>query len=430
MVTKQTIRSSIDIDGIQFEETYTIAQTNYALIFDTETHTNISQRARLGIYALINYVDNDIENARYYDRGMVSYDLSEQEDVLLQEYCLKKNIRYVTRNDFVDKILYNSVSRGIMLVGHNIVFDIGAIASHFAVDFEHDLFRFKCCYCNEGEEKNYGEILKPCEKHPCIVIKRVKTRKYIMYFEQDYFAPIVDTITLGNALLGAGASSLNAMVGRYGIEEEGKKEIENYEIYNEQFYEYAMHDVTLTSKLLISEYQLYKRHDLPKPFHTLMSEASVGKAYNEKLGILPFKLMHPEVPVVFYNTAIKAYYGGRSETYTRKIPTLVSYVDFKSQYPLINALLHLQDYLLAKYLRTEKCLNEVKEFFEKLIFNDLRYKETWLKLPILVRVKTNDDLLPYRTDKNQFELREQSNSILWFSLCDVIASYLMTGKKA
>ena len=438
---KQIVRGEIVLDSQIIQETFLADTSEYALVFDTETHTDISQHAKIVVYAIIKYTDNNPHNVTYLEKGMVSYNLTPEENERLVQFCTLQGYRYATKEQFINLRLFPLLEKGFLLANHNIPFDIGAIATDFCVDVESNLFRFKLCTCgHEGIDTRFfthEKITISCEKHPTIVVKPVKTKKYVMYVERDNYGAIVDTITLGNAMLGNGASSLNAMVSRYGLEDE-KEHVTDYSSeYTEEMYSYAMHDVELTCKLLISIYQLYKKHGLEKPFHTIMSEASVGKAYNEKLGIPPFRTAHNEVKPFLYTLANIAYYGGRSEAHIRKVPTLVRYCDFKSQYPMVNALLRSQDYLLAEYLTTERCVDYVQDFLDKLQFDDLREKKTWSLLPVLCKVETSGDILPCKIRQRLetgIETSVYGTQILdgttsWYSLCDVVASYIRTGKK-
>lgn len=434
---KQIVRGEIVLDNIVMQQPYTSIVTDYALVVDTETHTDIAQKCKIAMYGLFNLKDasSNPSAIQYASTGIAVYDLSAKELAILQAYCKLHNVKLLSRDTFITKVLFPALAQGVLLANHNIPFDIGAMASDFAID--DNKFHFKLCYCGETNDipHTHEKIAIPCSIHPTIVVQYLRTHKYLMYVEDNNYAPIVDTLTLGDALLGkTNSSSLNGMIRRYGFKDDKKKEIDSYSgEYNEKFFEYAMHDVYLTSKLLSAEYKLYLQHDINKPFHTIMSEASIGKAYNEKLGIPPFKQTHTEVKSFMYNLANRAYYGARSEIHIRRKPVQVLYCDFKSQYPLVNALLQSQKYLLAEYVQIHHCIDLAQELIDTITLEDLQDKETWSYLSILVKVQTYGHILPTRFSVNKVTaygetISNDSNHTAWYSLLDVVASKIRTGK--
>jgi hypothetical protein len=436
----QVIRGEIILDTDVFTQQYAINHNGYALVFDTETHSDLSQKAKIGVYAYYDmhtanetiHTIEDYKNIPIIARGMVLYDLDENERKELAAYCKETGIKCISSHTFIHKLLFPAMLQGTMLVGHNIPFDIGAICTDFAVLPDDNGFRFKVCDCGETSTiiHPHAHIAIPCDIHPTIMIKQVKSKKYLMYIEHDNYGAIVDTITTGNALLGAGSSSLNAMIKRYGFQDDSKEIINDYsEKYNKAMYSYAMQDVMLTVKLLSAQYNLYRKHDIPKPFYLVMSEASIGKAYNDKLGVPPFKSAHNEIGQWLYSIANMGYYGGRSEANLRRKPTLVRYADFKSEYPLVNRLIRSQRFLLANYIRVEKCGDLVREMLEKIQLNDLRDMRMWEELTILVKIRTNGDILPYKEHEKSVTNYGQKvlyNTVGWYSLLDVVASYIRT----
>ena len=424
----QIIRGELQLDVSLNRESYDIEHNNFVLVIDTETHTNISQKAKILMYSVFNLKEAyNCENIQYLDKGIVVYDLSVNELSLLKNYCIKNNLRLLDRDSFITGIFYPLMKQGTMLVGHNIQFDIGAIALNFEVNTDNKYFRFKLCNCNN---KMY------CNEHPTIVIEPLKSKKSFMYFEENNYGSIVDTITIGNALLGNGKSSLDNLIKRYGHTDKGKKEIDHtYYMFNEydyNFYDYSMHDVYLTSILIASEYKLYLQHNINISFNTIMSEATIGKAYKKKIGEPAFRTYHTEVPKFLFDRANSSYYGGRSEVNIRLQPCEILYCDFKSQYPLVNALLDTQKYLLAEYLHIEHCVEESQEFLNTVTIEDLKYKETWKKLSVLVKAEICNGIVPMRQQINS-KLKIYGQTIIdkpiivWYTLADIVASKLRTG---
>jgi hypothetical protein len=314
------------------------------------------------------------------------------------------------------------------------LFDIGAICTDYEVIPDDKAFRIKICHCGETSVLDFSnkenKIETPCGLHPTVYIKNVKTRKYLMYFECNNYGPIVDTITVGNAMLGNGASSLDNMLERYGFKNE-KKNTVDYEVYNYDMHVYASKDVLLTCKLLLAEYQLFKRHQLDKPFYSFMSEASVGKAYEDKFGIPPFKQAHKEIPAFMYGLANMNYAGGLNETNIRKIIKLICYCDFKSQYPLVNALLDTQSMYLSKYIRIVRNSDVVQKIVDTVTPDIMLQPDNWKNLFIIVKIQCDGDMLPHKGIDNgvqSFGIKRITNGERWCSILDAIASKFYTDK--
>jgi len=435
-MVKQVVRGDIIVDNIIVNQQYPIMNNGQVFIWDTETHTEIPQRAKVAFGMLIDLrekIDNPTQ-VQIKQKIAAHYDLNENELARLKRYCKKKNFTLISGDQF-NLLLLKLASNGVMICGHNIPFDIGAIGYDFEVLPDEGAFRIKICSCGEEtikeEERTHSKLCYSCSIHPTIILKQVKTKKVLMYFETKNYAAIIDTITLGNALLGNGASSLDLMVKRYGMKDKFKAHVDYDKEYGYRMYIYAVNDVELTCMLLCAEYQLYLKHGLKRPFHTLMSEASVGKAYEELAGVPPFKKSHPEIKPFLYSIANAAYYGARSEAHIRKQPVLIRYCDFKSQYPLVNALLNTQQYLLAEYIHVERNIEKAQDLLDKITLEDLNNKELWKQFCILVKIKHNGDILPNKhIEKNitVFGIKKLITGESWYSITDAIASKMYTDK--
>ena len=116
-------------------------------------------------------------------------------------------------------------------------------------------------------------------------------------------------------------------------------------------------------------------------------------------------------------------------------------VDFLSMYPTVNSLMDLWRFVVARKVRViEHCQDEIKTFLGALTPEKLFRAETWRKLPAFVKVIPSGDLLPsrakYSAVSNDWQVavnylyasdRADSEG-LWFSLPDVVASVLNTGR--
>jgi hypothetical protein len=149
---------------------------------------------------------------------------------------------------------------------------------------------------------------------------------------------------------------------------------------------------------------------------------------------------HSSFPAEIIGFHMQAYYGGRSEVRIRKGIYEVIHTDFKSQYPSVNALMGLQELLLAERIeidRGEKHLAKVRAFLDGITLEDLQKPPTWRHplMRTIVRIVPAGDILPVRTE---YEPGSDTTNIgvnvvesglpVWHTLVDAIASKLLTGK--
>jgi hypothetical protein len=164
----------------------------------------------------------------------------------------------------------------------------------------------------------------------------------------------------------------------------------------------------------------------------IYSEAPLGKAYLRELGVAPFLQQHPAFPPEVLGCSMVAFYAGRSEVHVRLRPTEVLYCDFKSQYPTVHALMGLQDLLLAKHITVRDATADVRAMLAALTLDQLQEPQTWRRLRVLVKIRPQQDLLPLRADfgiaGRNIHLTYVSGLPTWYTLADVIASSLLTGK--
>jgi hypothetical protein len=136
---------------------------------------------------------------------------------------------------------------------------------------------------------------------------------------------------------------------------------------------------------------------------------------------------------------MESYYGGRAGVRVRHVIVEVVYVDFKSQYPTINALMKLQDLLIAGQVGVHRDRKQAFNFLRDVTLGDLRDRETWPKLRGVALVDPNDDILPCRTrygaenDDGSLNVNIGINRIIsacpaWFTFADIIASKILTGR--
>jgi hypothetical protein len=181
---------------------------------------------------------------------------------------------------------------------------------------------------------------------------------------------------------------------------------------------------------------LYGRHGLSVPMWKIYSEASIGKAYLAEMGITPILARQPDFPKDVLGYGMTALYGARVECAVRLHPVEVEYLDFLSQYPTVNALLGLQDLLLARSITVRRgpdVTAVVRAFLDAVTLDDLQQPNLWRSLRILCLVRPDHDWLLVRTEygpagRNVALPLIQHGQPTWYALPDLIASKLLTGK--
>jgi hypothetical protein len=251
----------------------------------------------------------------------------------------------------------------------------------------------------------------------------------------------VDLRTLAFALTDQ-SYSLESACEAFGIEH-GKQHTARHGEVMEEYIDYNRRDVLATSELTLKLLEEYEKHGLSLQVTKAYSPASIGKAYLRKMGIEPILKRQPDFPKQYLGYAQSAFFGGRTSAHIRKVPAPVVYTDFLSMYPTVNGLMRLWRFVIAREIKVvEHCEKEITRFLEEIKNNPacLFDPRTWERLTAFVKVIPDGDILPtrskYNAASNDWQVavnylyagEHETNKTLWFSLPDVIASVLVTGK--
>jgi hypothetical protein len=246
----------------------------------------------------------------------------------------------------------------------------------------------------------------------------------------------LDIKTLVFALTDRG-HSLKSACEAFGVER-GKLEVSKHGELSEEYIDYNRRDVEATAGLAQKLLDEYARHPIALPEKKAFSPASIGRSYLREMGITPIMQRQPSLqPYVGY--AQTAYFGGRSSTHIRKVPVPVVYTDFLSMYPTVNSLMNLWQFVIARQIKiVDHCQDEIIKFLQQLKVDSLFRPATWKHLTAFVRVIPNGDILPtraqYSTVSNDWQVglnhlhASTADDALWFSLPDVVASVILTGR--
>jgi hypothetical protein len=434
------------------------------IVFDTETRTDATQRLTFGSYrCLINrcWVEEGLFHAE---------DLTAQELRTLRRYIRthKPNVdsdgsqilHLITLREFLSKVLYPDIykARGLF-VAFNHPFDLSRIAHDCAAargrytgGFSLGLWTYKD---KAGRERRNAH-------RPRVIIKHIDSKRALIGFtarknpdEEDlipedslsgkpkkgykFRGHFLDLRTLAFALTDRG-HSLESACEAFGVEH-GKKKASSHGKITSSYIDYNRRDVLATSELALKLKKEYALHPILLQITKAFSPASIGKGYLRGMGIEPILQRQPDFPKRYVGYAQSAFYGGRASAHVRKIAVPVVSTDFLSMYPTVNSLMGLWRFVTAREIRVVKrCRREILDFLTNLSPSDLFKAATWKHMPAFVRVMPNDDILPsrskYSLESNDWQVAlnhlsaggKEIGEGLWFSLPDVVASVLLTGK--
>jgi hypothetical protein len=434
------------------------------LVFDTETRTDATQHLTFGSYRFF-VTGRCLEEGLFY-----ADDLPEEDRRVLERYVEThkadivgggvRNLKLLTRSQFVDK-LFKAVYKGrCLLVGFNLPFDISRIACDFTTARGRFGGGFSLGLWSYDEEAGRE---RDDHYRPRIGIKHIDSKRALKGFtarkkpdetdlipedsvtgepEKGYIfrGHFLDLRTLAFALTDKGYSLEDACVA-FGVKH-GKQKFSKHGEVTEEYIDYNRRDVLATSELAVKLLEEYDKHPITLQATKAYSPASIGKAYLRAMGIMPILERQPSYPKEYLGYAQSAFFGGRTSAHIRKLGVPVVYTDFLSMYPTVNILMDLWCFVTAQEISVVKdCKSEIEAFLSRVNADDLFKPATWKYLPAFVRVVPAGDILPtrakYSTVSNDWQVavnhvyahKDSSiNQELWFSLPDIVASVILTGR--
>jgi hypothetical protein len=197
-------------------------------------------------------------------------------------------------------------------------------------------------------------------------------------------------------------------------------------------------DVSAISQLALKLLQELSAYGIAlSPTHAL-STASIGKAHLRAMGIEPILTRQPEFPREYLGYAQIAFHGGRTSVNIRKVVCPIVYLDFLSMYCTVNCLMGLWRFVIASEIRVvEHRKRKVERFLRTLTPDALFKRKTWKQMTGFVKIVPNGDILPIRSRfsaaSNDWQagmnyVYANTEDALWFSIPDVVASVLLTGR--
>jgi hypothetical protein len=432
---------------------------NAMFVFDTETRVDATQRLTFGSYRFI-------VNGECQEEGVFhAPDLPESDRNILARYIAShstdaadKKLKLITLQQLLSKIYLAAYKGRCLLVGFNLPFDLSRLArdfstarGRFAGGFSLGLWSYTDALGNELENKF----------RPRIAIKHMDGKRALKGFtarngcDQEDLIPdgsltgdpekgykvrghFLDLRMLAFALTDRGYS-LSSACEAFGVEN-GKQTTQRHGVIDDEYIDYNRRDVLATAELAEKLLAEYDKHPIDLQPTKAFSPASIGKAYLKTMGIKPILERQPDFPKAYLGYAQSAFFGGRTSAHIRKTSVPIVYTDFLSMYPTVNSLMGLWDFVTAKEIKiVEHCEQQITKFLKQISVDRLFEPKTWPQLIGFVQVIPDGDILPsrgkYNSASNDWQVgvnhiySDPSNpTALWYSLPDVVASVILTGR--
>lgn len=408
--------------------------SEWVLVFDTETKVDASQALRFGSYQ-VQRGGELFEAGLFYDAAV----LTAHDTKVLTRSAEANGLKLISREEFVERIFYGiGYELRATIVGFNLPFDLARIA------IGHGPAR--------GEMRGGFTLQLSADKRwPRVQVKHLSQRQALIRFAAPFRSrkarserrrsddkPVrrgffVDIKTLAAALysrsfdLAGLAEFLKVANLKLETEEHGKALTPDYVAY-------AVRDAEATWDCYRSLSDRFRSFGLDREAHSILSEASIGKAYLAAMKVRPWREVQPNAPPDIIATALATYYGGRSEVRIRRELRQVVLCDFLSTYPTVCTLMGLWSFVIAQGMTWRGGTEEVRAFVDGVSVADLQRPDIWRKLHALVQIAPAADILPTRAPydgEGQATIGLNylsSDRPLWFTLAEAISSKLLTGR--
>lgn len=413
----------------------------WALIFDTETTADPGQALRFGTYQLQHFGVLKEAGIFYDPEGVTSAELD-----TLYAYAKRHCLTLRTRDAFVDDVFYRVAYRCYAaIIGFNLPFDISRLAiSHNSARVSKD---------GMARAMRGGFTFRLSRrKWPHVRVKHLSRKAALI----DFAAPIgqrfarsqrkretrgtinrgqfVDVNTFANAQL-ARPFTLTGLCKFLKIENP-KLEFDEFDSQiSDTMIRYAVRDVQATWECYCALLERFDGLGLKQTTpNKIYSEASIGKACINAMGIRPWREMQPNFPPELLGSIMGSYYGGRSEVRIRREIRQVILCDFLSMYPTVCTLMGLWRFVTAEGMQWRDATEEARCLLDGISLLDLETPCLWKQLHMLVRVVPKGEIFPVRAayaGGPQMTIGANhltSEQPLWFTLADCIAAKLLTGQ--
>jgi hypothetical protein len=415
---------------------------DYALVWDTETMLDLNQTLNFGVWRFCQLVGTEyvaIQEGIFYRDGLAAKDirtiLAYKRQRLADHLAAGADTKLVVlpRASFVEKVFWESVRAGALIVGFNLSFDISRIRTDWTIARDGG-FSF---VLSQLSNKRRNNIHRPRIRISPLngVAEKIELTAVRRKDEQERWrrGRFLDLHTLAFALTD-NSYSLSGAIQAFGSKPQ-KMEHEPTGLITETEINYARQDVRATRGLLNALKHEYELHPIAlRPDHAF-SPASIGKAYLRTMGIVEPMRKFKNLPPKIHGIAMAAYYGGRAECRIRRWPVPVVPVDLISEYPSVDALLGIWNVLTAARLTIKDATKEVRALLNGISFEGLFRPAFWKQLNFYARIVPEGDVLPVRSvyDRKSGTCNIGLNELhwkqpMWVTGPDLVASVILSGR--
>jgi hypothetical protein len=342
-------------------------------------------------------------------------------------------LRVLSRAEFVEKVFWEAVRAGALIVGFNLSFDISRLSVWWTpADNGGFSFVLSTLSKKQVENRNRPRIrISPLNG----VAERIELTAVRRKKEQGRWrrARFLDLHTLAFALTDNSYSLADAI--EVFKSKPHKMTHDPTGLVTQDEILYARNDVLATLGLLNALKQEYELHPITLPPDRAYSPASIGKGYLRDMGIAEPMQQFKDIPPKIHGIAMAAYYGGRAECRIRRWPVPVIPVDLTSEYPSVDALLGVWDPLTAARLIIEDATGDVRALLSSINLDSLFLPDSWKQFNFYARIEPNGDILPVRSvyDEKSGTCNIGLNTLhlkqsVWVAGPDLIASVLLSGR--
>lgn len=425
------------------------------LILDTETTTDPSQQFTFGSFRQ-GHMDRHGAFV-CLEEGLIVDDTLAERDAAgyacLQAYVASHqpastNRRFPDlllwpRRQFLRKRFWPAIHGGTLIVGFNLPFDLTRLSLYaapargkmFAGGFSLAMFEY-----DAGGGRRHMDPHRPRFRFKAIDGKRslmgFTRRKGGSAKENGGRAEprgrLLDLRHLVFALTDK-KLSLEGAAEAFGLPDQ-KLPIVTHGVISEAYIDYNRQDVALTVQVLEAAKVEWDRHPIEVAPDRVMSPAGMAKGYLHSAGLRP-PMQKFTIPPEILGAAQVAYFGGRTEVRVRRVPVPVTYVDFRSMYPTVNALMQMWDVVTAGRLDFVPDTAGIQRFIASITLEQVGSPALWPNLRFFAKVLPKGDVLPVRAE---YDPSRQGTSIgvnplwsdtpIWVAGPDLVASWLATGQ--
>jgi len=414
---------------------------DFALVWDTETTLDLEQALNFGVWRFCHLQGKEyvaVQEGILYRDGLAPKDI--QTILTYKQKCLADHLVtaadpeliVLPRSAFVEKVFWEAVRAGALIVGFNLSFDISRIAVRRTAAHNGG-FSFVLSQLSEKQVENQhrpririAPLNGVAEQFELTAVRHKQEQPR---WRRGRF---LDLHTLAFALTD-NSCALAGAIQAFGCEPK-KMEHEPTGLITEGEIAYARQDVRATLGLLNALKHEYDLHPIALPPDRAYSPASIGKAYLRAMGIVEPMRKFNDIPPKIHGIAMAAYYGGRAECHIRRWPVPVVPVDLTSEYPSVDALLGIWSVLTAERLTTEDATEDVRALLARITLGDLFQPAFWKQLNFYARIVPEGDTLPVRSvyDSKSGTCNIGLNELhwnvpMWVAGPDLIASVLLSG---